>query len=195
MTPDEATPSEASAAPPAPAPTPKKADTRKKGRSGGPSAPPTPAKEPEAKDEGPKAAKRPTLEPELTRLLTVRRATDRRRPLFVAQAAHRYWRIGRKESWRRPRGLQSKQRRRYGYRSESVSIGYGSPRRTRGLTPTGYRPVLVRTFKDLEALDRLVDAAIIARTVGTRRRLVLEETARKLGVHVLNPINAPGREE
>ncbi len=33
------------------------------------------------------------------------------------QAANRYFRIGRDGAWRRPRGLQSKQRRHYGYRS------------------------------------------------------------------------------
>ena len=36
--------------------------------------------------------------------------------------------------------------------------------------------------------------AIIARTVGTRQRLVLEEAARKRGVHVLNPLTKEARE-
>jgi len=186
-------------APAAVAPTPKKSDARRRTRkpaagSEAPKAAP-PAEEKKKKPEGPVASRRPTLEPELARLLLARRAVNRRRPKFVAQAAHRYWRIGRKQSWRRPRGLQSKQRRHYGYRSEVVSIGYGSPKRTRGLTPSGYRPVIVRTSKDVEALDRLADAAVIARTVGTRRRLVLEETARKLGIHVLNPITKAPKEE
>ncbi|MCI4329152.1 MAG: 50S ribosomal protein L32e, partial [Thermoplasmata archaeon] len=88
----------------------------------------------------------------------------------------------------RPRGMQSKQRRHYGYRPVVVSIGFGSPRVTRGLTPTGFRPVLVRTADVLATLNPKVDAVLIARTVGTRRRLVLEEAARQLGLHVLNPI-------
>ncbi|HEV2428228.1 MAG TPA: 50S ribosomal protein L32e, partial [Thermoplasmata archaeon] len=128
-------------------------------------------------------------------LMSVRDAVDRRRPKFVRTASHRYWRIGRRNSWRRPRGLQSKQRRHYGYRPVVVSIGFGSPRRTRGLTPTGFRPVLVRTPDEVKKLDRSSDAAVIARTVGTRRRLVLEETARKLGIHVLNPITRDRKEE
>jgi len=181
---------------PVPTPTPKKSDARRRAPAKSPKAAEA-AEKPKAETKKPvvKAPRRPTLEPELARLLSTRDRVDERRPKFVAQAAHRYWRIGRKLSWRRPRGLQSKQRRHYGYRSEVVSIGYGSPRRTRGLTPTGFRPVLVRTPKDLDALDRLVDAAIIARTVGTRRRLVLEESARKLGIHVLNPITPASKEE
>ncbi len=136
----------------------------------------------------PRAPKRPTLDPQRQRLLGLRDQQDRHRPLFVRQAAHRYFRIGRWESWRRPRGLQSKQRRHYGYRSEVVSVGYRSPARIRGLTPSGFRPILVRTSSDVEKIDSKTEAAVIARTVGTRRRLALEEIARKLGIHVLNPL-------
>jgi large subunit ribosomal protein L32e len=164
------------------APTPKKSDGRAKTEK--------PAAKP-AKKEAPKAPRRPTLEPELARLLHVRDATDVRRPKFVRTASHRYWRVGRWVSWRRPRGQQSKQRRHYGYRPVVVSIGFGSPKATRGLTPTGFRPVLVQTAKALATLDPARDAVLIARTVGTRRRLVLEEAARQKGLHVLNPI---GRE-
>jgi large subunit ribosomal protein L32e len=91
-------------------------------------------------------------------------------------------------AWRRPRGLQSKQRRHYGYRPKIVRVGYRSPATVRGLVPSGFRPVLVHTDRDLKAIDAKLEAAVIARTVGTRRRLVLEEAARKLGIRVLNPI-------
>jgi large subunit ribosomal protein L32e len=164
-------------------PTPKKSDGRAKG-----AAPPTEKPAKPAKKAAPKAPRRPTLDPELARLLSVRDDTDDRRPKFVRTASHRYFRIGRWESWRRPRGQQSKQRRHYGYRPTVVSIGFGSPRATRGLTPSGFRPVLVRTPDVLSTLDPKRDAVLIARTVGTRRRLVLEEAARQLGLHVLNPI-------
>ena len=140
------------------------------------------------KPEAPRAPRRPTLDPEGARLLRVRGDLESRRPKFVRQAAHRYFRIGRWNAWRSPRGLQSKQRRHYGYRSKIVRIGYGSPKATRGLTPTGFRPVLVRTETELSGIDPAREAVIIGRTVGTKRRLVLEETCRRLGLHVLNPI-------
>ncbi|MGB6500691.1 MAG: 50S ribosomal protein L32e, partial [Thermoplasmata archaeon] len=132
--------------------------------------------------------KRADLTPPMRTLLSVRRSIDRRRPIFGRQAANRYYRIGRDGSWRRPRGLQSKQRRHYGYRAQIVSIGYRSPARVRGLVPSGFFPVIVHTAKELDGIDARRQAAIIARTVGTRRRLVLEEQARKLGIRVLNPI-------
>ncbi|HUZ79058.1 MAG TPA: 50S ribosomal protein L32e [Thermoplasmata archaeon] len=143
----------------------------------------------------PRAPKRASLDPESAKLLRLRRELDRHRPLFVRQAAHRYYRIGRDESWRRPRGLQSKQRRHYGYRSVIVRVGYRSPAKVRDLVPSGFRPIIIRTTGELEKLDATKEAAIIARTVGTRRRLTLEETARRLGIHVLNPIATPEGEE
>jgi len=152
-----------------------------------------PKKAEKAKDE-PRAPRRAELSADEATLLHRRDEIDRRRPLFGRQARYRYYRIGRDMSWRRPRGLQSKQRRHYGYRPKIVRVGYRSPARVRGLVPSGFRPVIVRTSKDLERLNARLEAAIIARTVGTRRRLVLEETARKLGIHVLNPIVKAERE-
>jgi len=155
---------------------------------------PKPSKKEEKASDEPKAPRRATLPPELRQLLATRGLLDRKRPAFVRQAAHRYARIGRDGAWRRPRGLQSKQRRHYGYRSKIVRVGYRSPASVRGLTPSGFRPVLVHTRGELDGLDAARDAAVIARTVGTRRRLILEEEARRLGIRVLNPIVKPGEE-
>jgi large subunit ribosomal protein L32e len=188
----EETPKEADA--PA-APTPSRSLARRR-RTKTPAPLATKEQQPVVEEaKAPRVPRRATLDPKTARALSVRRSIDRRRPLFVRQAAHRYYRIGRDESWRRPRGLQSKQRRHYGYRSEVVSVGYRSPARARGLVPSGFRPVLVETTKAIERLDPLKDAAILARGIGTRRRLVLEEAARRLGVRVLNPIATPETEE
>jgi large subunit ribosomal protein L32e len=173
--------------PEAPAATPKKSDERKKRRTEG-AEPAAVEKATEKKKAHPKAPRRPTLDPELKRLLSERRQQSQRRPLFVRQQSHRYYAIGRWNTWRRPRGQQSKQRRHYGYRPTVVSIGFGSPRRTRDLTPSGFHPVLVRTARDIEAIDTAREAALVARTIGTRKRLLLEEAARRRGVHVLNPL-------
>jgi len=186
-TPEETAPAptEAPAEPvPAKSPTRRRAKAAPKKEEEAPEEKPKPAK----KEEGPRAPRRATLPPARQTLLRTRGEIDRRRPLFGRQARYRYYRIGRDMSWRRPRGLQSKQRRHYGYRPKIVRIGYRSPARVRGLVPSGFRPILVHTDRDLRAIDAKLEAAVIARTVGTRRRLVLEEAARKLGIRVLNPI-------
>lgn len=174
-------------------PTPPKTRTRR----AAPAKPKAePAPEPEKKEEKDevRAPKRARLAAERARLLSVRRTINRRRPVFGRQAANRYFRIGRDGAWRRPRGLQSKQRRHYGYRPQVVSIGYRSPAAVRGLAPSGFRPVIVRTPEEIDQIDPVHEAAVIARTVGTRRRLTLEDAARRKGVHVLNPIVTSERE-
>ncbi len=168
---------------PATEPKPRRTRTKK------PEAPAAePAKPESATPKAPKAPRRPTLDPELGRLLEVRRAAAKKRARFTRQASYRYWRIGRDGAWRKPRGLQSKQRRHYAYRSAIVRIGYRGPAAARGRTPTGFDPVLVRNAKEIDGIDPARQAIIIARGVGTRRRLTLEESARQKGIHVLNPI-------
>lgn len=165
---------------------PVKARRPRKAKPAAAATPPAKEAEPEAPTS--RAPRRATLPADLRALLSERGAIDRHRPLFVRQAAHRYARIGRFGEWRRPRGLQSKQRRHYGYRSKIVRIGYRSPAKVRGLVPSGFRPIIVSTKAELDGIDAAREAAVIARTVGTRRRIVLEEEARKLGIRVLNPI-------
>jgi large subunit ribosomal protein L32e len=181
------------AAPPAAA-TPKRARAPAKGTKAAPAKPAEP-EAPAKADAAPRAPKRATLTPALRTLLAARDVIDDRRPVFGRQAANRYFRIGRDGAWRRPRGLQSKQRRHYGYRPKIVRIGYRSPAAVRGRVPSGFVPILVHNRGELDGLDATRDAAIIARTVGTRRRLVLEEEARRLGIHVLNPIVKGDQEE
>jgi large subunit ribosomal protein L32e len=195
--PDDPPPSDTPAPAAAPEAAPAAAPPRRRSPRPRAAAPAKPAEaaKPETPPEAPRAPRRGELPPERQRLLTVRRAISGRRPIFGRQAANRYARIGRDLAWRRPRGLQSKQRRHYGYRAEIVSIGYRSPSAVRGLTPSGFAPVVVRNRTDLEAVDARREAAVIARTIGTRLRLVLEERARQLGIHVLNPIVKAEREE
>jgi large subunit ribosomal protein L32e len=186
MAADETPPTPPAETAAASAPAPKRRRTKATPKAETPA--PAPAEEPKAAPEEPTAPKRAQLPAARSRLLKLRRTLDRRRPIFGRQAANRYYRIGRDGAWRRPRGLQSKQRRHYGYRSQIVSVGYRSPARVRGLVPSGFRPVIVHTTADLEAINAAVEAAVIARTIGTRRRLSLEEDARRLGIRVLNPI-------
>jgi large subunit ribosomal protein L32e len=182
--------------PTAPAePEPAKPPAKRRRAPAKPAAAPAAAPAKKEKAEELRAPRRATLSADRRRLLALRGELDARRPIFGRQAANRYWRIGRDGTWRRPRGLQSKQRRHYGYRAQVVSIGYRSPAAVRGLAPNGFRPVVVRTDAELERIDVHSEAAVIARTVGTRRRLTLEETARRRGIHLLNPIVKSEREE
>jgi large subunit ribosomal protein L32e len=68
-----------------------------------------------------------------------------------------------------------------------VSIGYGSPAETRNLHPSGFAEVMVYNVGDLEKIDPKLQAARIGHSVGTRKRINIEEEAEEKGIRVLNP--------
>ena len=108
-----------------------------------------------------------------------------KRPEFVRQESWRYVRV--KPNWRRPRGKDSKMRLQVKGWPPLVKIGYRTPKDYRGLHPSGYKEVLVYRPEDLQGLNPEVHAIRIASSVGMRKRLLIVEEARKLGLKILNP--------
>jgi large subunit ribosomal protein L32e len=71
---------------------------------------------------------------------------------------------------------------------KSAQIGYRGPKVARGLHPSGYAEVLVRTVDDLNKVDPKTQAIRIAHTVGMKKRAEISVRADERGVHVLNPL-------
>ncbi|WP_321211677.1 50S ribosomal protein L32e [Methanothermobacter sp. DP] len=107
------------------------------------------------------------------------------RKKFKRQEYARYKKLG--EKWRRPRGKTSKMRRYEKGKPAMPAIGYRKPRDQRGLHPSGYEDILVSSMRELEELDPENQAARIASTVGARKKTLMLEKARELGIKVLNP--------
>ena len=94
------------------------------------------------------------------------------------------------DSWRRPRGLQSKQRLQKKAKGALPTPGYGSPVAVRGLHPSGYEDILVHNPKELEGLDAATQAVRIGGAVGMKKREQMQIRAAELGLRVLNPKDA-----
>ncbi|MEE8198983.1 MAG: 50S ribosomal protein L32e [Thermoplasmata archaeon] len=126
---------------------------------------------------------------EATRALLIQRAAVRaKRPAFRRQEWFRYKRLGRE--WRRPRGHHSKLRRHLRYRPSMPSSGYRGPRGVRGFHPSGFREVLVHRPAELDGLNPETQAARIAHSVGTRKRVSIQDRADELGIRILNRVVA-----
>jgi large subunit ribosomal protein L32e len=108
-----------------------------------------------------------------------------KKPNFKRQESWRYKRV--KENWRKPRGIDSKMRKKVKGWPLSPKAGYRSPKETRGLHPSGYVEVRVQTLEDLNGLDFETQAIRIARTVGGKKRVEILALADERGIHVLNP--------
>jgi len=126
-------------------------------------------------------------------LVALRERVKARKPDFVRQESWRYVRV--KESWRKPRGMDSKMRLQKKGWPPIVKVGYRGPAKARGLHPSGFQEVLVHNVEELERLNPATQAARIARTVGFRKRLEIMRKAEELGIYVLNPLRLPEVEE
>jgi large subunit ribosomal protein L32e len=121
---------------------------------------------------------------EKTALLKLRKQNKTKKPNFVRQDTHKKAEIGKK--WRRPKGLQSKMRLKLkGYR-RCPSKGYKAPAAIRGLHESGLLPVMVYSKRDLEQIDIKSEGAVVAKTVGLRKKIDLVNYAKERGINILN---------
>jgi large subunit ribosomal protein L32e len=117
----------------------------------------------------------------------------RKKPKFKRQESWRYKRVG--DTWRKPHGIDSKMRKKVKGWPPSPSSGYRSPKKTRGLHPSGFVETRVHSVEDLGGIDPELQAIRIARTVGGRKRVEILALAEEKGIHVLNPRTAREPEE
>jgi large subunit ribosomal protein L32e len=109
----------------------------------------------------------------------------RKKPKFRRWLSQTYRRV--KKSWRRPRGSQSKVRKRIKGKIKMPSVGYGAPKKLRFLHPSGLKEILVSNLKDLEKVDPKKEAIRISAKVGKKKRAEILEKAKKMKIKVLNP--------
>lgn len=92
-----------------------------------------------------------------------------------------------KETWRRPKGRQSKQRLRRKGKPATPGIGRRKPVDERGVHPSGYREKLVHRPDEVRVLNPDTWAVRIASKVGGRKRELIIDECEKRGLKVLNP--------
>ena len=115
-------------------------------------------------------------------------------PVIVKKKTNRFKRhqsdeyVKVKDSWRRPRGIDSRQRKKAKGLTLLVNIGYGSDKRTRHMLPSGFYKFVVHNVKELEVLmmQNRKYAAEIAHNVSVRKRKEIVERANQLNIKVTN---------
>ncbi len=130
---------------------------------------------------------------EKSRLLRIRKFKKRHNPKFVRVESWRYVRLA--PSWRRPKGLDNKTRRKTRAGVKMPNVGYEVPAAIRGLHPSGLIDTLIYTIKDLDSLDPAIHGIRISGKVGAKKRIKIVETAFEKKFKILNTTIEVEKEE
>merc|ERR1712091_435499 len=92
------------------------------------------------------------------------------------------------ESWRRPKGIDSRVRRKFKGKILMPNIGYGSNKKTKHMLPDGFKKFLINNVSDLELLMMYnrTYAAEVASSVSRKTREAILERAKVLDIKVTN---------
>ncbi|MCL5788490.1 MAG: 50S ribosomal protein L32e [Candidatus Marsarchaeota archaeon] len=107
-----------------------------------------------------------------------------------------YWtRSKLSDAWRRPKGIDHKVRHSYKGYPPSVKIGYRTPKKYRGIHPSGLLPVRVQTIEELSLLDPKTNCVILSASLGRKKATEIESAANEKGFVILNGHREEGGEE
>merc|ERR1711928_67135 len=93
-----------------------------------------------------KTQQKSTMVAPSTKRVIIKKRTKR----FIRHQSERYDKVG--PSWRKPKGIDSRVRRRFKGQYLMPSIGYGSNATTRHMMPDGFRKFVIHNVKDVELL-------------------------------------------
>merc|ERR1712170_152504 len=113
---------------------------------------------------------------------------------FKRHQSDRYVKVT--ESWRKPKGIDNRMRRKFRGLTRMPKIGYGSNRRTRHVLQNGFKKFRVFNPSDLELLlmHNRTYCAEIAHNVSSQKRKDIVKRAAQLNIKVTNG-NARLRQE
>ncbi|XP_033014724.1 60S ribosomal protein L32-like [Lacerta agilis] len=79
--------------------------------------------------------------------------------------------------WWKPRGIDSKVRRRFEGQTLMPTIGYGSSKKTKHTLPSGFRKFLVHNAKELEVLIKSYCAEIAHNVSSKNRKIIVQRSS------------------
>ena len=118
------------------------------------------------------------------RLMELRKKMNKTRPSFRRVESWRHKRV--KDPWRKARGIDSKTRKKKKSGVKSPGVGYRSPKKVRGLHPSGYIEARVTTIQELSNLNKNQHAIKISGKLGAKKRIALIDYCQKRGFKILN---------
>jgi large subunit ribosomal protein L32e len=119
--------------------------------------------------------------------LVRKQKAPKKRTAFKRFQSDLFHRVG--ESWRAPRGIDGKFRRKFRGTARHVNIGFGTDNKTKHLLPNGF--LKFRVFNasevDLLMMNNRTHCVEIARTVALAKRREILQRCLELNIRCINP--------
>ncbi len=125
------------------------------------------------------------LEGEEKRLFKIAAHISAKKPKFLRQQYGMVKRLA--KVWRKPKGIDSKLKVEKRGQGHLVKVGYKKPESIRGIHPSGYWTVAINNLKELENINKDIQAAVISSQVGRKKRNEIIKKANELNIVILNP--------
>lgn len=117
-------------------------------------------------------------------LLKIKKEMKKKMPEFIRSDYHKKKKL-QHAKWRRPRGITNKMRLQHKGHRVVVKKGYRTPAEVRGIMQDGKSIVVISNINDLKNVKKDEKVAI-GSTVGTRKRIMMIDEAKKLKVQIIN---------
>ncbi len=89
--------------------------------------------------------------------------------------------------WRKPKGIDSKQREGHKSRGAKPTTGYRQPKKIRGLHPSGYEEILITNLKQIEQINPEKQAIRISSSIGAKKKQEIVKKVQEKKIKILNP--------
>lgn len=124
------------------------------------------------------------------KFIRLRSWIKKKKPDFKQDGYREKKRVRNNDRWRRPVGSQSKMR--LGKKGQPLKrkSGFSSPRKVRGTLKNGLKPLLIYNSSQLEDFDNEHCSAVIASSVGMKKRVEIVKKAIKNKIDIHNIKNA-----
>lgn len=118
-------------------------------------------------------------------LLELRKTLKTKKPNFIRQRPHKI-KLKNKLKWRRAKGIHSKTRLQHKGNIKTPNIGYSSPKKVKGLNPSGLKEIIIKTIKDLNKIDPKTQIALLSKTLGNRKKIEIVKKTKELNLKIQN---------